>query len=765
MIGRTISHYKIVEKLGEGGMGVVYKAEDLTLERTVALKFPPAEALNETSTRTRFRREAQAAAGLNHPNICTIYEIGEWDGLRFIAMEIVEGRELKAMIRERPLPLDRALKIAIQACEGLKAAHDRGVFHRDIKPSNLMVTGKGQVKVMDFGLAKIVDGTQLTKSGTTLGTPAYMSPEQALAKPLDQRSDIWSLGVVLYEMITGQLPFKGEVAAAVAFAIVNTEPQLPTAVRSGVPTELDRVIEKALAKDPRERYQHIDSLASDLRRIQNGHRVVVRRRRRPSRRSLIRAAAGVGVASAGAAIWVLTSAPTKVSSLAVLPFANDSETDRDTQYLSDGVAEGVITQLSRSSVLRVLSWDAVSHYEGAARDARTVGDELGVEAVLKGRFRQSGDAVSIQVELIDATDGSALWRQEYSRSLSDLLRVENEISGAIAARLGLSPAQEGESANQGTQDPEAYRLCLRGRYYWDQRGEGLHQAREDFQGAVDRDPTYALAWAGLADTYLMLGGWSMMSPADAQPLAEAAARRAIGLDPSLAEPHATLGYVQTLWQWDWAQAEAEFRRSIELNPDYGTAHHWFAFYWQTVNNVSEALSEIEKARALSPLSPVINAEVVYFHSYARNYDRAEREAARVIGLDPDFPLTQRYLCRVYALAGERQELENVIEKLKSSPSSDIHVVAAAALGFVGATNRGRQLLEEVLETRGENQIPDAVLALAYANLGEHDRAFEYYNQAIDERMLVPSWLRDPLLDRISSDPRFSALFERMGLQQ
>ena len=775
IIGKRISHYRVLERLGEGGMGVVYKAEDTKLRRTVALKFPPVGKLETEEQRARFVREAQAAAALNHPNICTVYEIDEGDGHTLIAMELVEGESVRERVRARPLPLDEALGVLVQAAQGLQAAHEKGVVHRDIKSANIMAPRKGQVKILDFGLAQMKEGVQLTKSGTALGTPAYMSPEQAQARPVDRRTDIWSLGVVFYEMLTGQLPFKGDLEASVVYSVVNEKHEPPTALRSGLPVALDHIIDKALAKRPEERYQHIVEMLVDVRAVRRSLetgderallRVPLRGRRMASRRTVVGGAAAVGVLAAVAALYKLN--PNQpIDSLAVLPFVNVSS-DPETEYLSDGISESLITNLSRIGRLKVKSRDTSFRYKGQDRAVQEIGREIGVSAILTGRLEQRGESMSVIAELVSASDGTVLWRNQYTSPVADALFIDQEISREITEKLELHLTGEEQRRlrGQSTRDPEAYQLYLRGRHRLEKRGAGIAESKELFQQAVAKDPGYGLAWSGVADAFLMLGAWGIMPPGESFPRARAAARRAIEIEETLAEPHATLGYLKTVYERDWAGAEREFRRSVELNSDYGRAHHWFAFYFQTVGLESEALASIGRAWELDPFSPVINAEVAYFSVFARQYERGVREALKAIEVDPEGPSAYRTLARAYALQGKPGESAAAVEQsLRLSQRAPIPLSeGGASLAVVGRKEEARKLLEELLNRAENEYIFPALPALIYACLDEKDRAFEYYEKAIEERSLVASWLRDPLLDGIRSDPRFRRLLERIGLE-
>ena len=776
MVGQTISHYRVTDKLGEGGMGVVYKAEDTTLERPVALKFLAAHAIEDPEHQARFLREAKAAARLDHQNICSIYEIGEAAGRTFLAMAYLEGQTLKDKIAERPLKLDEVLDIALQTAHGLKSAHQKQIVHRDIKPANLMLTEEGLVKVMDFGLAQLAEGSKLTKTKTLLGTPAYMSPEQARREPTDRRTDVWSLGVVIYEMVTGRLPFRGERQEAVLYAIGNEDPEPITALRAGLPMQLDNIVGKALAKKPDERYQHVEEMIVDLRAL-GKHDATDADRPGPGEATTVRrktAAVYGGIAAliltlaVAAATFLTGTGEESIDSLAVLPFVNAGG-DPEADYLSDGIAESIINSLSPLPDLRVMSFSSVTGFRGEKANPGEVGRVLDVKAVLMGRVAQRGGSLFISAELVDARDNSQIWGEQYNRAPDDIFAIQEEIGREISEklRLRLTGEQKAGLAKQYTDNAEAYQDYLRGRFFWNKRtGDDLNTAVDYFRRAVEKDPAFALGYAGLSQSYGLLYNYGGGPASESFLRAEQAALKALEIDDGLAAGHLALAQVKANFYWEWATAERGFQTALDLNPGDATAHHWYAVYLVGQGRFDQALTEMRRAQDLDPLSLIVQTVTGHTLYCQRRYDEAIDQLKETLELDPDFGIARVGLGLAYIKKSQYDEAVKVLQRARDSWGDNPRVISA--LGFAHALSGNRaaaeQMLEDLKRASQDDAFPPTAMATIYVGLGERDLAMEWLAKAVEQPGEDQIWFAaNPIFDPLRSDPRFDRLLERMNL--
>ncbi len=743
MIGKTISHYKILEKLGEGGMGVVYKAEDTKLDRIVALKFLPRHLLPDEETKMRFVHEAKAASALNHPNITTVYEIDEVEGECFISMEYIEGKSLKEVIKEKKLSIEETLKIAIQIAEGLNTAHKKDIIHRDIKSDNLMLTDEGVVKIMDFGLAKLKGVNQLTKTGTALGTAQYMSPEQAQGKEVDPRSDIFSFGVVLYEMITGQLPFKGDYEQAVIYSILNENPESLRSLRTEVQTELELIVNKALAKSPDLRHQKAGDILVDLRKLRKELEFM---KEQPS-------------------------AKRRQPSIAVLPFTNLSA-DKEQDYFCDGMAEEIINALTHVEGLRVVARTSAFVFKDRREDIREIGKKLNVEALLEGSVRKAGNRLRITAQLINVADGYHLWSEKYDQDMEDIFAIQDEISLAIVNKLKLKllGGEKAKLVKRHTEDLDAYNLYLKGRYFWNKRTEeGFQKSLECFWQAIEKDPTYALAYAGIADCYDLLGWYGYLPPKEAFPRAKAAAEKALEMDNALAEAHTSLAGASEFYDWDWLAAEREYKRAIELNPSHATAHHWYAEFLSHMGRHEESTAEAKRALEIDPLSLIINALVGWLFYEARQYDRAIEQLQKTLEMEPSFIVAHFFLAFPYVQKAMYNEAIAEVQKAMDLSGRGIPLFLAqlgAIYSYSGKRDEANKVLDELHELSKQRNVSPFYVALIHVGLGQKNQAFEWLEKAYEDR---DHWLEslkvDPMLDSVRSDPRFTELLKKMGLEK
>jgi serine/threonine protein kinase/tetratricopeptide (TPR) repeat protein len=785
----TISHYRVLRKIGKGGMGEVYLAEDDRLFRKVALKILPAEFTKDPDRLRRFQNEARAASALNHPNILVVYDVGTEGQVPFIATEYVEGKTLRTQLSSGKMSLRETLEIAIQIASALASAHEAGIVHRDIKPENIMLRPDGYVKVLDFGLAKVTqtsgstDITEVptvTEAGTVMGTVKYMSPEQVRGLLVDARSDIFSLGVLLYETVAGVPPFEGKTRSDVIAAILGKEP-LPLANHSvDVSQELDWIITKMLRKDQEDRYQTARELLNDLRVFKNkieGSSELRRSGRDKMKKSLLIVAPEISFKFVFGALAVILlivlgvyqfkKGTGNIDSIAVLPLVNVGK-ETEMEYLTDGITETIIRSLSQLPNLRVMAQSTVFRYKRREVDPQTVGKELGVHAVLTGKVIQHEDDLLITIELADARNNNYIWSHQYRDKASNLLFIQSDIATDISGRLrlGLSGDEKKLLAKNYTNNIEAYQLYLKGRYFWNKRTkEGFEKGIAYFRQALDTDPGYALAWSGLADSYIGLTFYQYAAPKEAMPKAKAASAKALEIDESLAEAHISQAHIAVNFDWQWAVSEKEFKRGIQLNPNYSTGHQWYAIHYLTpIARFDEALAELRRAHELDPLSPLMATFISATLYFARQYEEAARQCRRALELEPNFPVTHWHLGLIYEQIGKYDQAIFEHRKAVDLSGGSPRLIAALGHAYAIAGNR-EEAMRVIMQLNQSDYVSPLELAAISVALGEKERAFELLEEAYSERSFHITYIGvRPEFDSVRTDPRFADLMRRISLQ-
>ena len=749
MIGETVSHYKVLKKIGSGGMGVVYKAEDTKLHRIVALKFLPGQIAASAEDRRRFELEAQAAAALNHPNITTIYNIEEDNGEVFIVMEYVDGVELKDKIKSGPLHKDVTINYALQIAQGLNEAHKKGIIHRDIKSQNIMITGEGKVKIMDFGLAKIKGGSQLTKVGSTVGTVAYISPEQARGEEVDQRTDIWSFGIVFYEMLTGKIPFTGDYDQVIIYSIMNEEPQFKGLSDTNISADIIQMLRRLLEKNQNDRYQDVEELISDLNLIKEGNN---------------EKSEALSIKKEKTKSDTIIS---KIQSIAVLPLENLSN-DKEQEYFVSGMHEELLTGLTKIKALRVISRTSVMQYKNTGKTASEIARELNVDALIEGSVLKAGENVRINIQLIDGRTDKHLWAENYDRNLKNIFTMLSEVAQAIAEEIAVNITQKEKNLFSVPHpvNPEVQLEYFKGRYaYYQFNSQGCHDALNHFKRSTDLDPNFALGYAGQAAIYFLQGFLGFKPYPEVFPMSRSMAIKAINLDDGLAEAHTAMGAIKLCYDWEWEEAKKELERALELCPNDAIARHIYGDYLTIMGYPEEGLKQINLGKNYDPFSPITLVPTIYHLIFIQRYDEIIDEGRKILIKYPNLPAIRNSLQDALWLKGNYEE--SYKEFLKTW-SWDANLKEALEKGYKNAGPRGaiKELAEALAKNFKSYTGSSLTIASLYALVNEKKPTLDWLEKACQERAPFLVHLKaHPAFNFIRSDPQFRSITQIIGFPE